>query len=141
MKLFAVVTAVFSVVLGVQHAALACDQKLADKNAEKIKIAINARDNAALEKYAVRQAAVYHACALENSGHTKTRYLLGEAASWDQAAQALNNESAGNLQTKQRYARQAIKIAGPIAVASSSSADEKKVAKAILWTLSWAHAS
>lgn len=141
MKLFAVVTAVFSFVLGVQHAALACDQKLADKNAAKIKIAINARDNAALEKYAVQQAGVYHACALENRGHTKTRYLLGEAASWDQAAQALNNESAGNLQTKQRYAREAIKIASPIAVASSSSTDEKKVAKAILWTLSWAHAS
>jgi len=139
MKLSAGLLVVIAVVLGSVSVAGACDQKLADVYAAKIKTAIGTQDNASLEKYSVLQAAVYHACAQENSGHMKTRYMLGEAASWDQAAQALNNESAGNLEKKRQYAHNAIKIATPIASAANSSEKEKTAAKTILWTLSWAH--
>ncbi len=118
-----------------------CDLKSATAYDQKIRTAIAARDNAALEKYAIRQAAVYHACAAENSGHTKTRYLLGEAASWDQAAQALNSESPANVQKKRSYALKAIGIVTPIASSAQSNDDEKKAANAILWTLAWARSS
>jgi hypothetical protein len=140
MKYLVGMTAILTMFYGLRSPAVACNQKLADSYDQKIKTAIFSRDSTSLEKYALQQAAVYHACAAESSGHTKTRYQLGEAASWDQAAQALNNESSSNLQKKQQYAHNAIKIATPIATAGGSSDKEKKAARAILWTLGWAHA-
>src|SRR5579872_5747790 len=141
MKWIGAVGIAVSMLVATFTTASACDQQRADQYDQRIRTAINARDNASLEKYAVLQAAVYHACAAENSGHVKTRYQLGEAASWDQAAQALNNESAGNLQKKRMYARNAMRIATRIASAASSDDKEKRAANAILWTLNWAHNS
>ncbi|MDQ6781025.1 MAG: hypothetical protein M3Z37_07730 [Candidatus Eremiobacteraeota bacterium] len=138
MKFLLSLCCVLAVISASARTASACNQKLADAYDQKIRVAIDTRNYSALARYAVQQAGIYHVCAAETSGHMRTRYMLGEAASWDQAAESI---SPGTERAAERlgYARKAMDIAKPIAAAADSTAREKKAANAILWTLHWVH--
>lgn len=137
MKSFLLLCCLVAAIATSARAASACNQTLADTYDRKIRVAIDTRDNAALARYAVQQAAIYHVCAGENSGAMRTRYLLGEAASWDQAAQALHVEGQADSAATRSYAHKALEIAKPIA--ASGNVKDKKAATAIIWTLNWVH--